>query len=283
MPPLSLDQRIRLAAFEWLRAQVDLHGDVLPWTILSRGFELDGERVPLVSMQGIFKPRLLSGAPLSIRTSAEGPYSDSFGPDGLLRYAYRGTDPEHRDNRGLRFAMAREIPLVYFHGILEGKYLAAWPVFVVGDDRGALRFTVALDDARHVSAGLRLGRDEVADSLDPESAARRSYVTATLRVRLHQRAYAGEIGDPAPHSGVVELESIAGLLAGLAHVPRAVGVEVSVRVARLRARDVVRERVLVREPVDRLAFDGGVVAATAAGRAHGVRSLPDRASRSRCP
>ncbi len=189
MPPLSLDQRIRLAAFEWLRAQVDLHGDVLPWTILSRGFELDGERVPLVSMQGIFKPRLLSGAPLSIRTSAEGPYSDSFGPDGLLRYAYRGTDPEHRDNRGLRFAMAREIPLVYFHGILEGKYLAAWPVFVVGDDRGALRFTVALDDARHVSAGLRLGRDEVADSLDPESAARRSYVTATLRVRLHQRSF----------------------------------------------------------------------------------------------
>ena len=37
----------------------------------------------------------------------------------------------HRDNAGLRELMRRRIPLVYFFGLLEGRYLAAWPVFVV--------------------------------------------------------------------------------------------------------------------------------------------------------
>ncbi len=189
MPPTSFDHRIRLASFDWLRQQVDLHGDVLPWLLLSRGFELDGERVPLVSMQGIFKPKVLPDVPLSIRTSAGGPYSDAFGSDGLLRYAYRGTNPDHPDNRGLRTAMARRIPLVYFHGILEGKYLAAWPVYVVGDDRHALQFTVALDDAQHVSQGLGAVPEVTADSIDLGATGRRSYITATLRVRLHQRSF----------------------------------------------------------------------------------------------
>jgi putative restriction endonuclease len=184
-----LDHRVRLEAFDWLRHQVNLHGDVLPWSTLARGFDFDGERVPLVSQQGIFKPRILPEVPLSIRTSAGGPYSDAFGPDGLLRYAYRGTDPEHQENRGLRAAMARKVPLAYFHGILEGKYLAAWPVFIVGDDRAALRFTVALDDAHHVSEGLGERRDEAADTVDRNAAARRSYITATLKVRLHQRSF----------------------------------------------------------------------------------------------
>ncbi|MBZ5637812.1 MAG: HNH endonuclease [Acidobacteriia bacterium] len=188
MPPLDLDRRVRLTAFEWLRHQVDLHGDVLPWSILSRGFDFDGERVPLVSMQGIFKPKVLPEVPLSIRSSADGPYDDAFGPDGL-RYAYRGTNPDHPDNRGLRAAMTRRIPLVYFHGIVEGKYLAAWPVFVVGDARAALRFTVALDDAQHVSEGLGAGGHEANDSIDLGATARRSYITATLRVRLHQRSF----------------------------------------------------------------------------------------------
>jgi hypothetical protein len=62
------DSEIRRAAFEWLAAQVEIHGDVLPWALLVRGFELRGERVPLVSMQGIFKPRVME-LPLSIRTA----------------------------------------------------------------------------------------------------------------------------------------------------------------------------------------------------------------------
>jgi putative restriction endonuclease len=79
--------------------------------------------------------------PLTLRTTFSGPYDDNFGPDGLLRYRYRGTDPGHRDNRGLREAMRREVPLIYFHAIDRGKYLAIWPVFIVGDDPTALTFS----------------------------------------------------------------------------------------------------------------------------------------------
>ena len=67
------DTRIRLAAFSWLEEQTSIHGDVLPWSKLSSGFDIDGKRVPLVSQQGIFKPRALPYLPLSIMTSAKGP------------------------------------------------------------------------------------------------------------------------------------------------------------------------------------------------------------------
>lgn len=40
------DPAIRRAAFEWLSTQVEVHGDVLPWALLQRGFTFRGERVP---------------------------------------------------------------------------------------------------------------------------------------------------------------------------------------------------------------------------------------------
>jgi hypothetical protein len=92
MSPSTLDQRVRLAAFDWLAAQRDAHGEVLPWSLLAKGLEYDRRRVPLLSQQGIFKPRLCE-LPLSIRTSPEGPYSDELRSDGTVRYAYRGTNP----------------------------------------------------------------------------------------------------------------------------------------------------------------------------------------------
>jgi putative restriction endonuclease len=36
--------------------------------------------------------------------------------------------------------MERGTPLIYFYGIVEGKYLAIWPVFVVGDAPDNLTF-----------------------------------------------------------------------------------------------------------------------------------------------
>lgn len=181
------DARIRAAAFAWLGDQVALHGDVLPRTLLAEGLRLDGVRVPLLGPQGIFKPQVMSEVPLSITTAPHGPYDDSFGPDGLLRYRYRGTDPDHLDNRGLRFAMERRLPLAYIHGVVPGKYLVTWPVFVVGDDPGNLAFTVAVDDAQHVGLPTRTGaQPALAENTDM---ARRSYVTAAVRVRLHQRAF----------------------------------------------------------------------------------------------
>ena len=86
----SHDARVRAAAFEWLVAQVAVHGDVIPRTVLAKGYEFQGKRVPLLGPQGIFKPAIME-VPLSIATAPNGPYyDDAFGPDGLLRYRYRG-------------------------------------------------------------------------------------------------------------------------------------------------------------------------------------------------
>jgi putative restriction endonuclease len=98
-----------VAAFDLLERQRQLYGETaLPRDVLAKGFMFDGKRVPLLAPQGIFKPAILD-LPLSITTvpPIEGkrrPYEDEFSPDGMLRYRYRGTDPGHRDNVGLREA-----------------------------------------------------------------------------------------------------------------------------------------------------------------------------------
>lgn len=174
---------MRAAAFDWLSAQVLIHGDVLPRTILAQGFELQSRRVPLLGPQGIFKPAVMD-VPLSFTTSPNGPYDDAFGPDGLLQYRYRGTDPSHRDNVGLRFAMSERLPLVYFHGLVPGKYVATWPVYIVADRPQSLVFSVAVDDANRVAL------PSTAEwSVGEGSEARREYVTTLARRRLHQRAF----------------------------------------------------------------------------------------------
>jgi putative restriction endonuclease len=182
----ALDTRIRMAAFEWLEAQTSRHGDVLPRTLLAEGFRIDGVRVPLLGPQGIFKPQVLSEVPLSITTAPLGPYDDSFGADGLLRYRYRGTDIRHADNRGLRSAMERRLPLLYIHGILPGKYLVTWPVYVVGDEPQNLVFKIAVDDSQHLGLPMVDSQQMVNEEAD---SARRAYITTAVRVRLHQRAF----------------------------------------------------------------------------------------------
>lgn len=123
------DARLRSAAFDWLAQQVTKFGDVLPRQVLVGGFNFEGDRVPLIGPQGIFKPKVLREVPLSITTAPEGPYNDAFGSDGLLRYRYRGTDRHHPDNIGLRLAMEWHLPLIYFHGVVPGRYVAEWPLF----------------------------------------------------------------------------------------------------------------------------------------------------------
>lgn len=181
------DARVRAAAFQWLSQAVEQHGDVLPRSLLVEGFLLDGVRVPLVGPQGIFKPRVLREVPLSITTAPQGPYDDTFGPDGLLRYRYRGTDPHHPENQGLRMAMTRRLPLIYFHGIARGKYVPAWPVFVVGDDPAGLAFRVAVDDMAHARLDQAWAGSLTIE--DVGEASRRAYITRAVRVRLHQRAF----------------------------------------------------------------------------------------------
>ena len=183
--PVS-DAPIRHAAFSWLSERVAEHDDVLPWSVLTEGFDFKGERVPLVSPQGIFKPRVCE-LPLSILTAANGPYDDRASDQGRFFYRYRGADPGHRDNVGLRELMHRRVPFVYFLGLIRGRYLPAWPVFVIGDDPGRLTFTIQLDDA------AVLDIDQLASLVAPVDeqvgAERRRYVTRELQVRVHQRSF----------------------------------------------------------------------------------------------
>jgi len=187
MSPLDVDARVRLTAFEWLTEQSLLNEGVFTRECLEEGFLFEGNQVRLVGPQGIFKPRILPEAPLSVTTTTHGPYSDSFGPDDLLRYSYRGTDPMHHENVGLRKAMARRLPLVYFHSLLPGKYVAAWPVFIRADDPSRLTFTMEVDDSARIDTYLA---ETLAGRATSEpSDARRRYVTAVFRRRLHQQAF----------------------------------------------------------------------------------------------
>jgi putative restriction endonuclease len=124
--------------------------------------------------------------PLTITTAPviegrERPYDDDIGPDNLLSYRYRGNNPQHRDNVGLRLAMRRQAPLIYMFGIVPGRYMPTYPVYIVGDDPATLTFTVAVDDRV-----VAIGEGRLRESADE---ARRRYITAVTQKRLHQEGF----------------------------------------------------------------------------------------------
>lgn len=183
----AADRAIRLAAFDWLTDLRAQEGDVLPRSTLLRGFEFGGRRIGLMSpQQGIWKPAACT-LPLSIATTTGGPYADNFdNATGRIRYSYRGADPRHRDNAGLRQAMLDRVPLAYFHAVVPGRYLAAYPVFVVSDDPLGLTFWVQVDDVSTLTGEAGASDRSIAeDGSEP----RRAYITATVRRRLHQVAF----------------------------------------------------------------------------------------------
>jgi putative restriction endonuclease len=182
-----MEEQIRLAAFEWLKRQVQIYGNTLPRTILEKGFDFQGQTITVMGPQGIWKPRLLKSVPLSITTVSGSPYRDSFNEEGLLLYKYRGTDIFHRDNVGLRDAMNKQIPLIYFHGITKGKYLAVWPVYIVADNPNTLTFTVAADDMSSI-VNNRAQEGRISISEDDKDI-KRKYITSIVKVRLHQSSF----------------------------------------------------------------------------------------------
>lgn len=183
----DVDHAIRARAFEFLAEQVQFRGWVLPHGVLIQGFRFDDRRVPLLGPQGIFKPAAMKDMPLSITTAPlvpgkKRPYADEIGAGGRILYRYRGNerDVHHRDNEGLRRAMRDQIPLVYFHGVMRGHYVPAWPAYVVGDDPSRLTFTVAVDEP--------LALADVAAPAEVVSA-RREYVTRLVQQRVHQAGF----------------------------------------------------------------------------------------------
>ncbi len=176
-----MDDAIRLFAFNWLTEQMKIHGDVLPRTLLERGFIFESQAVHLIGPQGIWKPRMME-LPITITTKFGGPYDDSFTREGLLEYKYRGQNPNHPDNVGLRKIMQLKKPLIYFYGIAPGRYFVVLPVFIINDNPSSLTFTVQVDELKALN---QLSSWEDTDATHW----RRAYLTTSTKVRLHQRSF----------------------------------------------------------------------------------------------
>jgi putative restriction endonuclease len=146
-------------------------------------FSYGGRRIPLMDRQrGIRKPAGMEAA-LAIRTTFTPPnqlppYNDEIGQDGLQRYKYRGTDPDHPENVALRRAMEQRLPLIWFVGVASGLYEPIYPVFVIGEEQRELQFALAVDEGqRFITPGTEM-----------DDATRR-YVERTTKARLHQRVF----------------------------------------------------------------------------------------------
>lgn len=181
------ESAFREAVFAWLRVRL-LTTEGLTRDELSE-FTFNGQRHRLVGPQtGIWRVKEHSDAAISIVTSyvPEGkrrPYDDSVGADGLLRYKWRGTDPEMADNRWLRRAMERRLPLVWFIGIgyrpgtTTQLFRPEFPVWLIGEEQHQQQFVVAVDEGQRT---IPVGADaEVIDIT-------KRYNERMVRVRHHQ-------------------------------------------------------------------------------------------------
>jgi putative restriction endonuclease len=109
---------------------------------------------------GIWKVASLSDSAIAISTAyvSDGmkrPYEDGEGPDGMQRYKWCGIDPHYSDNRALRRAMERELPLMWLVGIgYVGKktqlFDVRFPVYLVGEEPSQHQFVVALEAGQQV-------------------------------------------------------------------------------------------------------------------------------------
>ena len=98
--------------------------------------------------------------------------------DGLLRYKWRGNDPQHFENRGLREAMQRGLPLIWFCAVGVGLYRPVFPVYLLWEEPERQQFVVDPDIAR----GL-------VDRETPVTEHLRRYILRETRQRLHQPVF----------------------------------------------------------------------------------------------
>lgn len=200
------DGLIRIAAFQFLETQVMLHGDVLPWAVLTNGFTYQGTRVPLLGASGIWKPKVLD-LPISIATAppASGkpaPYDDEVRDDGLLLYRYRGDSPSIADNVRLRETFRQGRPLIYFHGVSKGRYRPFWPVLIREDHPAELHIAVDID------AGVLAGWD-LSELDTPGGLIEKSYARRLTLQRLHQDAFRERVLKAYRHScGICSLKHV---------------------------------------------------------------------------
>src|SRR5688572_23943326 len=182
-----LDAQVRTAMFAHLERLTALHPEGVTSADINQ-FSVAGQPLKLVVQPGIWKPAALDAA-LTIRTTYHAPnqlppYEDAIAPGGLVRYAYRGTDPNQSDNRALRTAMQQQRPLAYFIGVAKSVYQAQFPVYVVAEHPEEHAFLIAIDQAQRL-----MGPDSYASL--PEDG--RSYFERLVRARLHQPVFRARV------------------------------------------------------------------------------------------
>jgi putative restriction endonuclease len=183
----ALDTQIRLTAFDHVRRLSEI-SDTLTSSQLQPGFDFDGERIPLISPRGIYKPRQMRFL-LSIKTVIPVPggrvwYDDQrevhrqiYEGEEAIDYAFMGSDPNSADNRWLREACENRIPVIYFLGVAPARYYPIVPAYITGWDALALKARVAFSPSER-------GVDGFAES-SPE----RRYAMRTVKQRLHQISF----------------------------------------------------------------------------------------------
>lgn len=182
------DAALRAAAFAHVRKLAAIN-DSLTSDHLRAGFTFDGERIPLINPQrGIFKPRQLAHL-LSIRTvfprkgnrvwydDQRKVHEQIYGGEEMVDYAFMGDNPDAADNRWLREAWERQVPILYFLGIAPGRYEAILPTFIADWDPRQLKVRVSFSAT--TSQDLRA----------PDSAVERRYGLRLVQQRLHQAQF----------------------------------------------------------------------------------------------
>lgn len=181
--PAINDDNIRALALAKVRELREVYGGRIPRSALEEGITIDGQRVPIWNRyKGIFKPAASgpTAAALSIHTSVDSPYADKHDIEGAtITYKYRGTDPFHPDNVGLRRALELQLPLMYLVAVDPGVYDVISPVYVTSDDIRGLTFTLAADQVAYIEAAEDAGRATL----------RREYATRAVLQRLHQQKF----------------------------------------------------------------------------------------------
>jgi putative restriction endonuclease len=182
------DNRMRMAAFERVRALRESHGHLTAQQ-LGEGFYVDGQRYPMINpRRGIFKPAqmrfLLSINTVFPKTGNRVWYDDQrevhrqiFDGDQMVDYAFMGENPDAADNRWLREAFESRIPIIYFLGIAPGRYEAILPAFVGGWDRESRR------------ARISFGLSEQGSLAPPATDTERRYALRAVKQRLHQASF----------------------------------------------------------------------------------------------
>ena len=163
-----LDEKLGAGAYELSRAELE-------------DYTYQGERIPLLdAARGIRNPRDFD-ATLTVMTSSKTHgYDDEIRPDGLVRYSYQSKDGG--DNVKLRRAYEQNEPLVYFHGVRSGYFVAYYPVYIVHDDPDLRSVHLALDETfRFFGDPLNMTGDE------------RRYADRIVRERLHQPMFRARV------------------------------------------------------------------------------------------